>query len=108
MAGKVPCEIITWYILPAIRRELAAVMINKYGMYQKDAAKFLGVTDAAVSQYLSRKRGNIDFDGMGKNEFEASAGKIIGGVPAEKEICQLCKFLVSSGLLDKIEYGRKN
>jgi len=82
MAGKVPCEIITWYVLPSIRRKLATVMIDKYGMYQKDAAKFLGVTDAAIS---------------------ASAGKIIDGTPAEEEICRLCKFLVSVGILDKIK-----
>ncbi|NIA09936.1 MAG: transcriptional regulator [Nitrospiraceae bacterium] len=103
MGGKVPCEVITWYVLPAIRRELSAVMISKYNMYQKDAAKLLGVTDAAVSQYLSRKRGNIDFDGMGKKEFESSAKNIIDGIPAEKEICRLCKFLVADGLLDKME-----
>ena len=103
MAGKVPCEIITWYVLPSIRRKLATVMIDKYGMYQKDAAKFLGVTDAAISQYLSRKRGTVDFDGVGQEEFEASAGKIIDGTPAEEEICRLCKFLVSVGILDKIK-----
>lgn len=107
MGGKVPCETITWYVLPAVRRGLAVAMISKYDMYQKDVAKFLGVTDAAVSQYLSRKRGNVDFDGIGKKEFEESAGNIVSGAPAEKEICRLCKFLVSEGLLDKLQGNRK-
>ncbi|MEA2054866.1 MAG: transcriptional regulator [Candidatus Thermoplasmatota archaeon] len=104
MKGKVPCEIITWYILPAIRRELSAVIIKDYDMHQKDAAKLLGLTDAAISQYISKKRGNIDLGGMGKEEFEISARNIVDGKPVEKEICRLCKFLISNRILDRIEY----
>jgi len=70
MSGKVPCEIVTWYLLPAIRREMSSIMVNEYEMQQKDAAKLLGVTNAAVSQYISRKRGNVNFDGIVREEFK--------------------------------------
>jgi predicted transcriptional regulator len=103
MKGQVNCEIVTWYLLPATRREISSIMIKDYGMQQKDAAMFLGVTNAAVSQYLSRKRGNIGFDGMGKEEFRKSVDNIINGTPPEEEICKLCKFLIANGIIEKIE-----
>jgi len=103
MKGKVTCEIVTWYLLPAIRREISAIMTNDYGMQQKDAARLLGVTSAAISQYLSRKRGNIDFDGIGREEFKKSVNNILKGIPAENEICKLCKFLIANGIMKKIE-----
>lgn len=109
MSRKIPCEIVTWYLLPAIRRELSLILITNHGLYQKDVAILLGITDAAVSQYISKKRGNIiDFDGIGRGEFETSTNNILEGVPAEKEICRLCKFLMSNGILEKIEYKGKN
>jgi hypothetical protein len=52
-----PQEVEVFYILPAIRRELSFALKAR-GKSQKDIAKLLGVTEAAVSQYLSAKRGN--------------------------------------------------
>ncbi|MDD3492777.1 MAG: transcriptional regulator [Candidatus Thermoplasmatota archaeon] len=103
MKGKVPCEVITWYVLPAIRRELASRLIRSHGCSQKEAAHLLGLTDAAVSQYIARKRGKVDLEGLGDEEFEHSARRIVEGSSAETEICRLCKFLISSGALERIE-----
>ena len=52
---QTPQEIDVWYVLPAVRRELAMRLIEK-GLRQRDIAQKLGVTEAAVSQYVSRKR----------------------------------------------------
>lgn len=49
-------EVEAFYIIPAVRRELAKHLVA-LGLTQRDVAKKLGVTDAAVSQYLSNKRG---------------------------------------------------
>ncbi|MBA3044390.1 helix-turn-helix domain-containing protein, partial [archaeon] len=49
---KMPCEVIIWYILPGIRREITKSLL-KNGLSQREVAKKLGITDAAVSQYLS-------------------------------------------------------
>ena len=54
---KTPCETIIWKSLPCIRRELAMLLISEYGLNQKEAASRLGLTEAAVSQYLIGKRG---------------------------------------------------
>ena len=54
---KLPQEIEVWYVIPAIRREFAKGLIKK-GLKQREVARMLGVTDAAVSQYFSSKRGS--------------------------------------------------
>ena len=53
-----PQEIEVRYILPAIRKELAKVLVNDHSLSQKEAAKILGITEAAVSQYRHSKRAN--------------------------------------------------
>lgn len=56
MHGQMPQEIEVWYIIPAIRRELAKSMINELNLTQKHVAGAMGLTEAAVSQYLHSKR----------------------------------------------------
>jgi uncharacterized protein len=53
-----PQEIQVWYILPAIRKEFAKVLVKERGLTQKETARILSITEAAVSQYLSEKRAN--------------------------------------------------
>ena len=69
---KIPCELIVWYVLPAIRRELARELVDKHGMIQAEVARKFGVTDAAVSQYLKSKRGsNKELEASGRyDEFK--------------------------------------
>lgn len=51
------CDTMVRSLLPPMRAEMVSRLVLKQGMSQSDAAKRLGVTRAAVSQYLSRKRG---------------------------------------------------
>jgi hypothetical protein len=44
-------------LLPPMRAEMVSRLVQKQGLSQSDAAKRLGVTRAAVSQYMSKKRG---------------------------------------------------
>ena len=52
-----PQEIEVWYIMPAIRKELCRVLLTKHKLTQKEIAKRLNITGAAVSQYKKDKRG---------------------------------------------------
>ncbi|TFH04676.1 MAG: hypothetical protein E4H14_14235 [Candidatus Thorarchaeota archaeon] len=65
-----PAEVEVWYVLPAIRRELAKIMKTKsvprigedgkkkeHKITQKEIAKMLGVTEPAITQYLLKKKG---------------------------------------------------
>ncbi len=53
---KLPCELIVWYVLPSIRSELTKELV-KLGLPQKEVSERLGITQAAVSQYVKEKRG---------------------------------------------------
>ncbi len=52
---KLPQEIATFYVIPAVRREFVKELILR-GLSQRQAAQKLGLTDAAVSQYIADKR----------------------------------------------------
>ena len=50
------CEKVGKYVLPIFRSMLAKELVQKYHFTQTNAAKKLGTTQAAVSQYLNSKR----------------------------------------------------
>ncbi len=55
---SLPQEIEVWYIIPAIRKELARQLTTEHGLSYEKAGKLLGISKAAVSQYISNKRAN--------------------------------------------------
>ena len=57
---RTTCEYMMWSGLPVIRKGIAESMINDFGLSQKEAAEQLGLTPAAVCQYVSNKRGKVD------------------------------------------------
>jgi predicted transcriptional regulator len=98
---RTPCEYMMWNGLPVIRKEIAESMINNHGLNQKETAQKLGVTPAAVCQYLSNKRGKIKIvDPLILNEINESAKIIIqqedGAVVSET--CRICKILIKKGV----------
>jgi len=56
------CDTMVRRFLPAMRAEMVFRLIQQQGLSQSEAAKRLGITRAAVSQYLSRKRGDASFE----------------------------------------------
>jgi len=101
---KAPCETSIWYILPLIRRALARALIEEHGLTQSQAAKRLGLTSAAVSQYVSGKRGGLQVRDARVLKEIKSAAKRIAKADAEadiqEEICRLCKRVSALGLAD--------
>lgn len=106
---KTPCEIVVWYVLPTIRREIAKEMVDTYHMKQADVGRIFGVTDAAISQYLKKKRGCSTLIEESKfypqfiEEVKRSAKYIV----EEKsdisvEMCRICNFIKELGLLAEI------
>jgi len=74
-----PQEIEVWYIIPAVRKELARLLTKKYEMSYEQAGRILGISKAAVSQYLSNKRANkIKLTPEVKKEVAKSAKLIVG------------------------------
>ena len=73
-----PQEIEVWYIIPAIRKELSKVLVKKHELTLEKAGGILGISKAAVSQYLSNKRANkLKLPELIKKEIEKSATIIV-------------------------------
>ena len=90
-----------WNGLPVIRREIAESMINDFGLAQNEVAKKLGVTPAAVCQYLSKKRGKLNIiDKTMTKEITTSAERIIknNGTSIIVETCRICKIMRAKGV----------
>ncbi|MFH1916193.1 MAG: helix-turn-helix domain-containing protein [Nanoarchaeota archaeon] len=104
-------ELEVWYILPAIRKELA-IAIKKKGLTQAKVAVLLGVTEAAVSQYIKSKRANqIKLSKQFKVEVERAAEVIIKKKSQKAEIQRLIKlaekeFVVCTMCKDKCHSGK--
>ena len=111
-----PQEVEVWYVLPAIRRELAKIMKFEKGQAQKRIARMLGVTEPAVTQYMlkdspKRSRGDrIEIPKKILPELAKSADTIIDAwakadnddnayEATTREINRLIKVLRDAGVL---------
>ena len=91
-------EVDMWYIIPAIRRDMARVMKSQ-GMRQREIARFLHVTDAAVSQYMSKKRArSVRFSADFKPHIRDSFAKILAGESLQAELMRLCELCYQDGI----------
>ena len=99
------CELMMWNGLPAIRKEIAECMINDFGLSQKETAEKLGITPAAICQYVSNKRGRTDIsDEQVLIEIKKAAQNIIenGNEQFIPETCRICKIIRSIGVFSFI------
>ena len=85
------CDSLARKYLPGIRAEMVYRLVNDKGMSQSDAAKRLGVTRAAISQYMSKKRGaEVQLCG----EVDALIDRWAMAVVGEDDhitLCDVCK-----------------
>lgn len=97
-----PQEIEVFYILPALRRHLV-VFMKERGLKQRDIARLLEINEAAISQYLSGKRGHqIDFGGKVLDEIQHSAQRITNQGTFLMEMQRLLKVIRESKVLCQI------
>ena len=96
---SLPQEIEVWYIIPAIRKELAIIFTKKYKLTFEKTGQILGISKSAVSQYLNKKRANkLKFPKQVQKEIEKSAGKINKNTAfAVSEIIKLLNIIKKSG-----------
>ncbi len=101
MKKVMPQEIEVWYLIPALRRELAKIFIKYHNLSQKEAAEILGITEAAISQYLKSKRGKeIKFSKKELEQIKKSAKRIIkDNDNTMKELYDLCVLFRESKVI---------
>ena len=100
-----PCEEIVQEYLPTFRSLIAKELIDKYNFSQVEVAEKLGTTQAAVSQYLSSKRGQItSLKVKSMTKVKAAASEVAKDVAENKleefdltsSFCKLCLELRTS------------
>ena len=97
-----PQEIEVFYVIPALRRQLAMVM-KEGGLKQSKIADLLYIKRAAVSQYISNKRGGkVVFNEDIMKEIKTSADRIVDKFTLLSEIQRLLRVVKNSGELCKI------
>ncbi len=108
---KPPCEMVVWYVIPAIRSELAKDLL-KLGMKQKAISELMDITQPAVSQYLTDKRGSgIEFNDDVKQLIQDFANDLNDGTATKLDIisrtCYICKRIKTEDILCQIhrEHG---
>ena len=101
---SLPQEIEVWYVIPAIRKELAKILIKKYKLKQKKVAEILGITESAISQYLHKKRAKeIGFPKSMKKNLENAAEKIFkNNRKALSEIIWLLNVAKKQGIICQV------
>ena len=89
-----PQEIEVRYILPAIRREFTKILVEEKKYSQKKASKLLGVTEAAVSQYINSKRAkSVVFGDDVSEEIKKSVNALIENHSKPKLIGELNRIV---------------
>jgi predicted transcriptional regulator len=75
-----------------MRAEMVFRLVQRQGLSQSDAAKRLGVTRAAVSQYLSRKRGagEVQISNELDNIIDRWAIAVVTG-ESDINLCDVCQ-----------------
>lgn len=100
-----PCELVVKHYLPVIRSLIARELMNTHKLNQTQIAKLLGITQPAVSNYLSLIRGEADktFDRREVREVaQEMAGDLVKGKLSLSDsiytVCKLCVKLRSAGV----------
>jgi hypothetical protein len=101
---KPRCEEVVKKLFPAIRAAVVRDLIERHKLTQSEAAKKLGITQPAVSQYMNQLRGNEYKKTLAKYGLTKHVKKITGDIAGGK-VDDKSMLSMYCGLCSKI---RKN
>ncbi len=96
-------------MIPVIRASIAKILVEKYGYSIYQASKVMGVTPAAVSNYLTMKRSKANVVREILEDEESSkllnefVRRIVAGeLEVGEALCALCRRLASCNAVKRI------
>ena len=100
-------EIIAQDVIPAMRALIAKDMMDKHGLTQIDTADKMGITQAAVSQYIRNIRGYkikiLEKNTEIRTHISNLAEKIAKGELTQKsgieELCSICEIVKEKNII---------
>lgn len=102
---RLACEKFVLDILPSVRALIAKELIEKYALSQTEAARIIGTTRPAISQYLSAKRGSKMIRRLRAHpavrELISRVASAVVKNEASREsiadmVCEICRILESA------------
>lgn len=101
-----PCEVGVKTVLPAVKAIMARSIVEKHGLNEKQTADLLGLSQSAVSRYISRERGNLlNIEGTTEvlDLIDQMVTHLIKVPDNKREIlklfCQTCTTIREKGLM---------
>lgn len=90
------CDIIARQYLPQVRAELVYRLVDQKGIPQSKVAMWMGLTRAAVSQYMNKKRGSGSYPISPELDeiIEGWAQGVING-DGGTTLCDICQCIHS-------------
>jgi hypothetical protein len=105
----IPCEVAVKSLIPAIRSAIARELIKTYRLKQIEAANLLGITQTAVSKYITNTRGTTinfaDIKDIDALVTEIASDLVNNNIPScdlSKKVCLACKIIRKKRLMCKL------
>jgi len=101
-----PCEVGVKTVLPAIKAIMARQIVEKHGLNEQETGRLLGLSQSAVSRYMSKERGNL-LPLEGATDILALIDQMVISLikdPGNKNqiltlFCQICQAIRQKGLM---------
>jgi len=102
-----PCEVGVKTVLPAVKAIMARNIVEKHGLKEKETAALLGLSQSAVSRYVTRNRGNHLIEIEKAGEVQVLIDQMVTYLVKEPEkklevmmlFCRTCKAIREKGLM---------
>ena len=107
---KPPCMIVVQHLLPPLRVAISKKMVEEYGLKKTKVSQLMGLTPAAITQYLNQKRGDDqDFiiQSLKINELVSEITKDLITDESKPDMlllkmCRICQVARAEGLICKL------
>ena len=109
------CEAVVHYVFPTVRAMIARELIETHGLTQKEAARRMGLTQPAISQYKKQLRGSR-VSAIKKNpELMSKITEIAAQLSNDEmdaehtatRMCEICEEARKGGLAGVMDSGVK-
>ena len=105
----IPCEVAVKSLIPAIRSAIARKLIKTYRIKQIETANLLGITQTAVSKYVTNTRGTtinlVDMEDINVLVNEIASDLVNNNLPScdlSKKVCLASKIIRKKRLMCKL------
>lgn len=92
------CDAMVHRYVPSMRAEMVYRLVHRQGVPQSEVARRLGISRAAISQYISKKRGGSEIDLSG--ELDQMINRWALAVMGEEDaitLCDVCRCCNKTG-----------